>query len=173
MSAEPASVHPVLRRLAPEDIDAIYEIELAAYPFPWTRGIFSDCIRVGYDCWGLQAGEHLAAYSVHMHTGGECHLLNLCVSPRWQRHGFGRILLDHVVRQSLAQDCFCIFLEVRRSNRPGIKLYRKRGFKVVGERRDYYRAEGGREDAIVMGLDLPEAAGPEPGRSPFTHRSRR
>lgn len=160
MSAEPAAVHPLLRRLGAADIDRMNEIEQSAYRFPWTCGIFADCIRVGYDCWGLQVDDRLAGYSIHMQTGGECHLLNLCIAPRWQRHGFGRILLDHVVRQALAQGGYCIYLEVRRSNRAGIRLYRKRGFRVVGERKDYYRAGDGREDARVMVLDLPETGKP-------------
>jgi len=64
MIAEPASFHSLLRRLFDGDLDRIMEIELAAYPYPWTRGIFADCIRVGYECWGLQAGDELIGYCI-------------------------------------------------------------------------------------------------------------
>jgi ribosomal-protein-alanine N-acetyltransferase len=47
-----------------------------------------------------------------------------------------------------------MFLEVRPSNPAGLSLYEKRGFRVVGERPDYYRSDQGRENAIVMMLDL-------------------
>lgn len=154
MSANPSSVHCVVRRLNADDLDRMIEIEQAAYPYPWTRGIFADCIGVGYDCWGLQVGSDLVGYCIQTHAAGENHLLNLCIAPERQRQGLGSILLDHAIKLARLQQCFCIFLEVRPSNPPGIKLYRKNGFTVVGERPDYYRSDQGRESALVMKLNL-------------------
>ena len=45
-------------------------------------------------------------------------------------------------------------LEVRASNAAAIALYRRAGFSDIGLRRDYYQAENGREDAILMGREL-------------------
>lgn len=154
MIADPSTLHTLLRRLAPDDLDRIIEIELSAYPYPWTRGIFADCLRVGYDCWGLQAGIELIGYTIQTHAAGENHLLNLCIAPEHQGKGYGSILLDHAIRLARQQDCFCIFLEVRPSNPAGIRLYRRNGFSVVAERPDYYRSDQGRESALVMKLDL-------------------
>lgn len=154
MSAHPAAVHPVMRRLTLDDLDRIMAIEVAAYPYPWTRGIFSDCIQVGYDCWGLQAEGGLIGYCIQSHVAGESHLLNLCVSPEQQRRGFGRVLLDHALRRGRDFGCDRLFLEVRPSNEAAIALYLKYGFSVVGQRPDYYSAGDKREDAIVMRLDL-------------------
>jgi len=130
------------------------EIELSAYPFPWTRSIFEDCLRVGYDSRGLQLGSILAGYAIHTRFADECHLLNLCVDPAWQRRGLGRMLLEQTIRQAKTAGCSSIFLEVRPSNDAGIALYSKRGFRIVGERPNYYRADNGRENAFVMRLDL-------------------
>jgi ribosomal-protein-alanine N-acetyltransferase len=154
MIANLTPVHPVIRRLDSGDLDHLIEIEEASYPYPWTKGIFADCIRVGYDCWGLQTGTELAGYSFQTHAAGENHLLNLCVAPGNQGQGLGKILLDHAIRLARLQQCFCILLEVRPSNRAGKGLYRKYGFHVVGERPDYYRSHQGRESALVMRLDL-------------------
>lgn len=154
MSAHPEACHYLVRPLNESDLDRVMEIELQAYPHPWTRGIFSDCLRVGYECWGLQAGAHLAAYSVLTHAAGESHLLNLCVAPQWQRRGLGGILLEHCQRLALAQGCDSMFLEVRPSNEAGMELYRRKGFKMVGERPNYYTAGDRREDAIIMRLHL-------------------
>jgi len=154
MIANPAAVHPLIRRLAENDLDRIMEIELAAYPYPWTRGIFADCIGVGYDCWGLQAGEALVAYCIQNQAAGECHLLNLCVAPEWQKQGMGALMLDHAIRLAHLHNCSSMFLEVRPSNPAGLSLYQKNGFNVAGERIDYYRSREGRENAIVMRLDL-------------------
>ena len=154
MIAEPAMVHSVLRPLQWGDLDRVMEIELSAYPFPWTRGIFGDCLRVGYDCWGLQVGAALMGYSVQTSPAGEKHRLNLCVEPGSRRQGFGQMLLDNAIRIARLQACLAIFLEVRPSNAAGIALYEGRGFSVVGRRRNYYSAHDGKEDALVMRLDL-------------------
>lgn len=158
MSAEPSPFHPLLRPLGPGDLDHVMEIELAAYPFPWTRGIFKDCLRVGYDCWGLQLGSRLAGYSVQSDAAGESHLLNLCVDPAWQRRGFGRMLLENAVRIARSHRCASMYLEVRPSNPAGFALYAAQGFEVIGRRPDYYSARTadgqGREDALVMRLFL-------------------
>ncbi len=154
MAAEPRLFHPVLRRLLQADVEHVAEIEATAYPYPWTAGIFSDCIRVGYDCWGLLDGPELVGYSVQSQAAGECHLLNLCIAPDRQRQGLGQLMLEHVLRIAREHDCSTVFLEVRPSNLAGQNLYIRNGFKVIGERPGYYRADGGREDAIVMQLSL-------------------
>jgi len=152
MIANPETLHPLVRRLTPDDLDRVFEIELSAYPFPWTRGIFADCIRVGYECWGLQAGKDLIGYCIQTHAAGENHLLNLCIASQWQRQGLGNILLDHAVRLARLHGCERMFLEVRPSNEPAIHIYEKAGFQPVGRRKNYYMDT--REDAVVMSLAI-------------------
>jgi len=154
MSVDPLTLYPLIRQMNADDLDWVVEIEQAAYPFPWTRGIFSDCIRASYDCSALQVGPSLIAYTIQSHVAGENHLLNLCVAPHWQRKGYGKLMLNHAIRQASLQQCSSVFLEVRPSNHSGIRLYRQKGFFLVGNRPGYYRAVNGREDAIVMRLDI-------------------
>ena len=96
----------------------------------------------------------MIGYCIQTHGAGENHLLNLCVAPGWQRQGLGIILLEHAIRLAASQDCHCMFLEVRPSNKAGFRLYRKNGFNEVGRRPDYYRSSGRQEDAIVMRFEL-------------------
>ncbi len=170
MNADAESLHPLIRPLNWGDLDRIMEIELASYPAPWTRGIFGDCIRVGYACWGVQLGPQLIGYSIQTDAAGEAHLLNLCVEKQWRGQGFGALLLDHAVRTARASGCDSMFLEVRPSNAAAIALYQTRGFVIAGKRFGYYSAGslaacGGnvqpapyshaeREDALVMRLQL-------------------
>jgi len=154
MIVDPKSLHVLIRDLNEADLDWIVEIEQSAYPFPWTSGIFADCIRVGYDCSGLQKGSDLIGYAIQSQAAGENHLLNLCIAPDWQGYGYGSMLLDHTIRLANMQKSSCMFLEVRPSNHTGIGLYERKGFSVVGQRSDYYRSTGGRENAIVMRLDF-------------------
>nr|NIM70999.1 ribosomal protein S18-alanine N-acetyltransferase [Xanthomonadales bacterium]NIN58252.1 ribosomal protein S18-alanine N-acetyltransferase [Xanthomonadales bacterium]NIN73604.1 ribosomal protein S18-alanine N-acetyltransferase [Xanthomonadales bacterium]NIO12286.1 ribosomal protein S18-alanine N-acetyltransferase [Xanthomonadales bacterium]NIP10645.1 ribosomal protein S18-alanine N-acetyltransferase [Xanthomonadales bacterium] len=140
MSADPRFMHPFIRRLWMEDLDRVLEIEQASYPFPWSRGIFADCLRVGYACFGVQLGNELVGYSVQNWGAGESHLLNLCIHPAYQGNGFGSLLLEHSIGQARSAGCQTMYLEVRPSNRDAVRLYQRRGFEVVGERLSYYQA---------------------------------
>ena len=154
MSTAAERFFPAIRPLQRIDLERVMQIELAAYPFPWTLGIFEDCLRVGYACHGLEYSRRLVGYSVLSCAAGEAHLLNLCVDPDWHGQGFGRLLLDHTIDFAGARRCGRMYLEVRPSNQAGIRLYSERGFRVVGERPDYYRAAAGRENALVMACEL-------------------
>ena len=46
-----------------------------------------------------------------------------------------------------------LFLEVRQSNTPAQRLYTSAGMHQIGRRKDYYPLGGGREDAILMGIE--------------------
>ena len=147
-------MYPLIRALFIEDLSEVVKIEQTCYPFPWTLEIFKGCLKAGYACFGLQLGDDLAGYSVSNWGVGECHLLNLCVDPQWQRQRYGSVLLEQAIGSAMQGKCSSMFLEVRPSNRAAKAIYRKRGFYVVGERPDYYRAEKGRENAFVMRLDI-------------------
>lgn len=139
-----------VREMASADLGAIYRIEQSAYPFPWTRGIFADCLRVGYCCRVLFIGDDLAGYGIMSVVAGEAHLLNLCTAPAHRGRGVARRLLEHLVLEARMRQAGRLFLEVRPSNRVAVALYEKAEFKIIGRRPGYYPDQGGREDALVM-----------------------
>ncbi len=145
---------PRYRRMRAADVDAIIEIENEVYPQPWTRGNFNDSLRTGYQCWVLEAGGELVGYSVFIIAAGEAHLLNLSIASAWQRRGYGREMLKFL--RKLARDCNAgkMYLEVRPSNIAGRRLYASAGFSEIATRRGYYLAHDGREDAVIMELEL-------------------
>lgn len=136
-------------------LEQVLEVEVQAYEFPWTRGNFTDSLASGYAVQLLCADEHLLGYYVAMRGVEEAHLLNLTVAPKFQRQGWGRVLLDALILWSRAQGARWLWLEVRASNAPARTLYQGHGFRQVGDRPRYYPAAGGvREDAVVMSLEL-------------------
>lgn len=154
MSAIPSTAVSVIRPMQESDVQAVMDIELRAYPFPWTAGIFADCLRVGYGCWVYVIDQQVSGYAVMSFGAGEAHLLNVCVAPELQGGGIGRSLMRHVLRQAERLGAVQLFLEVRPSNTPALALYRDLGFVQIGSRRGYYPAPQGREDALVLARQL-------------------
>jgi ribosomal-protein-alanine N-acetyltransferase len=153
MNARPAPGSQV-RPMRQADIEAVSEIENRAYVFPWTPGIFRDCLRAGHQCWVLEADTKLLGYGVLSAAAGEAHILNICIAPEYQGRGHGRRLLRRLVDLARWHQAGQVFLEVRPSNPRAIELYRQEGFNEIGQRPNYYPAEKGREDAIVMAMEL-------------------
>lgn len=136
------------------DLDPVIEIEQRIYAFPWTIGNFRDSLRAGYSCWVCRGREGLVGYAVLMLAAGEAHLLNLTIDSPFQRRGHGSRLLQHLVKTARDDGAQALFLEVRPSNAAGLELYARHGFRRIGVRRDYYPAQGGRENALVFALEF-------------------
>lgn len=147
------------RALGTADLDNVIRIEQESYPFPWTRGIFADCLRVGYSCWGIDHGDNFAGYSILTFGPEETHLLNLCIDQEYRGLGLGLQLLNWSIEKACKARSKIIFLEVRPSNKRAIEIYDRRGFQLIGQRPGYYPDQDGREDAYLMAmqLDLSEA----------------
>ena len=143
-----------LRPMREADVEAVFDIERRAYEFPWTAGIFRDCLRADYIAWVLERDGVLLGYFLMSLAAGEAHVLNICVAPGQQGQGLGRRMLRSLVHLARARGAQRIFLEVRPSNRGAIALYDQEGFNEIGRRPRYYPARDGREDALVMAMEL-------------------
>ena len=132
------------------DVPAIVVIERAAYQFPWSEGIFRDCLRVGYVCRVIDVGGDMAGYAIMSTGAGEAHILNVCVADDYRGRGLARRVLAYLLERARAAGMHEAFLEVRPSNTTAARLYHSMGFEQVGVRRGYYQATVGREDAAVL-----------------------
>jgi len=141
---------PQLAAMADADLDEVLAIENAVYSHPWTHGNFADSLRAAYPCRTWRHGGELIGYFVLMAAAGEAHLLNLSIAPAWQRRGHGTALLGEAMRIARELGARQMFLEVRPSNLPGQALYERHGFRRIAQRRGYYPARKGREDALVL-----------------------
>jgi [ribosomal protein S18]-alanine N-acetyltransferase len=145
-----AAPEVVIRPMRAGDVADVVAIERAAYQFPWSEGIFRDCLRVGYVCRVMTVSRRVMAYGVMSLGAGEAHILNLCVGEAFRCRGVGKRLLGSLVERAQLAGMSEAFLEVRPSNTAAIRLYLSLGFEQVGMRRGYYQAPGGREDAAVL-----------------------
>ena len=144
-----------LRKMDHADLPEVLLIEELNYDFPWPEGIFKDCLRtMTYTSWVCEAPEDkIVGYCIISVAAGEAHIMNISVSPEFRRQGVGRMMLAHLIEYARPR-AEQIFLEVRPSNPNAIALYLQTGFREIGRRKDYYPAQYGREDAIMLALDL-------------------
>lgn len=147
------------RAMTPFDVAGVGAVERASYQFPWSDGIFRDCLRVGYLCRVAECDGEIVGYGIVAMGAGEAHILNICVRDSMRGRGIGRQMLALLIDRSAQAGMQDVFLEVRPSNPHAIALYQSVGFVEVGRRRDYYQAVGGREDALVLRLSLPVKSG--------------
>ena len=145
---------PTLRAMRLDDLESVTALEAAAYEFPWTLGIFRDCLRAGYECWVLVQADVVIGYAVLSVAASEAHLLNVCIGAGHQGGGHGTRLVRRMIDLARWHHAERMFLEVRPSNTRAIALYDHIGFNEIGRRPNYYPARRGREDAIVMAIEL-------------------
>jgi ribosomal-protein-alanine N-acetyltransferase len=141
--------------MSPADLQTVAEIERASYSYPWSSGIFRDCLLAGYYCLVLEVAGSMTGYAIMSIAAAEAHLLNLCVHPRRQHQGYGRRLLNALLVKAQESGVEKVFLEVRPSNQVALELYRSVGFEQIGIRPAYYQADHGREDAVILAIALP------------------
>lgn len=132
------------------DVPVVVAVERSAYQFPWSEGIFRDCLRVGYVCRVVEVVGHIGGYGIMSLGAGEAHVLNVCVRHEYQGRGLARKLMLYLIERARRAGMFEAFLEVRPSNTAAFHLYHSLGFEQVGIRRGYYQAADGREDAAVL-----------------------
>jgi ribosomal-protein-alanine N-acetyltransferase len=144
-----------MRAMRRDDLLRVSELEHASYDFPWSMGIFGDCLKAGHPSWVLCLEGRVIGYGILSVGAGEAHVLNVCIAPDQRGQGFGRHLMKRLLDIARWNGAERVFLEVRPSNPNAQALYTSLGFHEIGRRPRYYPAHNGREDAIVMALEFP------------------
>jgi len=143
-----------LRPMTEGDLEVIMDIERETYPYPWTQGIFYDCMHVGYSCWAYEFDDEIEAYAVMSIGADEAHILTLVVRESSRGQGLGRMVLQYLKDTAVQHKADTLLLEVRPSNRVAIQLYNSFGFNDLAVRPNYYPADDGREDALIMAMSI-------------------
>jgi ribosomal-protein-alanine N-acetyltransferase len=142
------------RPMSPADVEEVMHLETSVYQFPWTERIFSDCIRVGYDCWLALQDDIIVAHAVVSIAAGEGHILNLAVTGEYQGKGIGKQFIQFLLGIAASKQAEIMMLEVRPSNVRAINCYNSAGFNEIGCRKDYYPAPDGKEDALLFAKQI-------------------
>ncbi|MEW6093212.1 MAG: ribosomal protein S18-alanine N-acetyltransferase [Chloroflexota bacterium] len=141
------------RRMRPEDVPAVHEIDLLSFSLPWPERSFNHEVNENpaARCWVAEADGRIAAMLVMWLIVDEAHIATIATHPDFRRQGIGERLLLTVLAAAREEGARRAFLEVRAGNLEAQALYKKYGFSVDGVRPRYYKDNN--EDAILMSLD--------------------
>lgn len=132
------------------DLDDIYELDVQTFAMPWSKEALSYDILENDNAFVIVAeyeGE-FAGYADIWTVLDEADLNSIAVRVDFRRKGIGDAIMLAMTEMLPANGVATINLEVRVSNMPAIKLYKKYGFKECGVRPGYYLDNG--EDALIM-----------------------
>ena len=132
------------------DLDDIYELDVQTFAMPWSKEALSYDILENDNAFVIVAeceGE-FAGYADIWTVLDEADLNSIAVRVDFRRKGIGDAIMLTMTEMLSANGVATINLEVRVSNIPAIKLYKKYGFKECGVRPGYYLDNG--EDALIM-----------------------
>lgn len=155
-----------LREMTEADIPTIMEIEHELFYVPWTPDLFLEELASRDEFYQVIKGKkvtskhsylleckgQIVGFFLGWAIFGEYSLMNIGVRKSHQKLGLGSFLLQNVIEKALELECLTLYLEVRESNIPAQKLYRKFGFEQISIRKNYYHQPT--ENALVMRLDL-------------------
>jgi [ribosomal protein S18]-alanine N-acetyltransferase len=139
------------------DIPAVVAIEQHSNLEPWTQETFLEELLKPHSSLlvariSVGGGEFVAGYICFWLVADEVQILNVAVHQAYRRLGVGRALLFHCLDYGAERRSRIAVLEVRSSNLAAQHLYSSLGFRVVGQRPDYYG--GSREPAVLMELSI-------------------
>ena len=137
------------RPMQKADVPRVAEMERLCFRSPWSEssllGELKNSIahyRVG------ELDGVITAYGGMWIMYGEAHITNVAVHPDFRGKGYGRKLMEHMIKTALLHGCASMTLEVRISNTVARNLYTSMGFEVAGRRKKYYTDTG--EDGLIM-----------------------
>ncbi|OXT01846.1 ribosomal-protein-alanine N-acetyltransferase [Notoacmeibacter marinus] len=145
---------------APEDVPAMARIHAQSFAQGWsedeieriidrpnTKAVVA--IREGF------ANGQIEGFAIAQIAADEAEILSIAVDRFRRRGGVGWALMDEVMRQLHKDRVKALFLEVDENNDGAIGLYRRLGFRKVGERSGYYRdADGSPSNALIMRREI-------------------
>jgi ribosomal-protein-alanine N-acetyltransferase len=140
--------------LTAADLAAALQIERSSHAFPWSEKTFYSNQGERYFNYKMTLNDRIIGFAIVQWVLDEATLFNIAIHPDYQSQGHGKALLNYLIRVLPEKQINTLWLEVRRSNQPAIRLYENLGFNEVSIRKNYYPTATGKEDAIIMALPL-------------------
>ena len=140
------------RKAAPGDVLGIFAVETHCFAKPWSLDSIRDDVNRPDDSLYTvaESSGHIIGFCGMRIILDEGHIMNMAVLEEYRGQDIGRRLLKTMF--DLAPVYVTRYtLEVRVSNIPAIRLYKRFGFVSLGIRPGYYADND--EDALIMWLE--------------------
>ena len=140
-------------KLTADALEGVAELEKLCFSQPWSKTslelLTKDGIGVGMVC---RKDGIVCAYGGMLCAVDEGQITNIATHPDYRKQGYGRAVVEALIKYAKNNGLDSISLEVRESNAAAISLYRNLGFKIEGKRKDCYTKPV--EAALVMILQV-------------------
>ena len=154
----PARPLNLVRRLNLDDCQAVADLETQLFAGRFTAQSLRDMLNkpafygAVLPAAGQAVGQAAAIHAYYLSTiSADCaDIIAIGTHRDWQRRGFGRIMLEHLIGVTEQQHVEKILLEVAADNMPARQLYDSCGFVEIGCRKNYYKRGETRCDAVIM-----------------------
>lgn len=138
-----------------EHIPQLAEIERACFSKPWTEnGFLSELENDTARFYSARIGDKLVGYMGFYIVCAEGYVANIAVLPEYRRQGIAGRLIENALNICRMSGTEFLSLEVRVSNTAAISLYKRYGFGIEGERKNFYTSPT--ENAYIMTLNFTE-----------------
>ena len=138
-----------------DDLPEVVRIESVSNPSPWSLESFQKELEKPYSHLLVltddETDSKIAGFAVFWMMFDECEILEIAVDEPYRRKGFGKKIIQQVVRAGHRQKMKRVVLDVRKTNMPAIELYQNCHFTITNIRKGFY-TNG--EDAYHMVLSL-------------------
>ncbi len=127
------------RKSGLSDLEQLYALEKIIFKNEdWTLNM----LRIELLCTNnsetliIEENGLILGYFIYRRLLSEYHISNIGMCPHRQKEGIGSIFIVDFLND--LKNISTVFLEVKKSNFSAINLYKKNGFKVCGQRKNYY-----------------------------------
>ena len=147
-------------KLSSVDIPSVLSIEERNSVYPWTQLQFTTTLENSNNlCYCIKLNGKTIGYLIALLGVDTADILNIGIDPDFKRQGYGTALLNYLIKKLRKRHISEVLLEVRVGNKSAILFYKKKGFKEITVRKNYYtknsKNQSQREDGIIMSIKIP------------------
>ena len=137
--------------LSKENLEGVYKVELSSFSSPWSKQIFINEINNPLARYFVLENENeVIGYAGLWHIIDEGHITNIAIKKDYRGLGLSKLLMKELIKYFNDNSLSFLTLEVRESNTVARSLYESFGFKIIGERKKYYKNN---ETAVLYSLE--------------------
>ena len=140
------NIKPIKR----SDIFKLTEIEKNVYDYSTYVEDFENYLNKNtIKIWKIST-QKIIGFVCFYHVKDEIEIIQICIIKSYQRKNYGSLIMNKLKKLNIKK----IFLEVSVQNSHAINFYLKNGFKKIGIRKDYYKINKQKIDALRLSFEF-------------------